>query len=95
MADWVSEQKRLKWRWAGHVARRDDGRWSRRLLDWVPSAGARRVGRPSRRWEDDLRAFGRSIGQDWEQIAQNRETWAELEDQFVQFDIQGAISTVE
>ena len=53
------------------------------------------IGRPSGRWEDGLWAFGRSIGLDWEEIAQRRETWAELEDQFVQFDIQGSISTGE
>ena len=27
--DWVQEQRRRKWRWVGHVARRDDGRWTR------------------------------------------------------------------
>jgi len=25
--DWIEEQQRRKWRWAGHVCRRDDGRW--------------------------------------------------------------------
>ena len=79
VADWVEEQKRLKWRWAGHVARREDGRWSRRLLDWAPTKGGRRVGRPARRWEDDLSAYK----QNWRELAQDRDVWAGLEDQFV------------
>ena len=28
--------KEQKWRWAGHVARRDDNRWNKRLTDWTP-----------------------------------------------------------
>ena len=28
--------KQQKWRWAGHVARREDNRWSKRLTDWCP-----------------------------------------------------------
>ena len=84
MADWVEEQIRLKWRWAGHVARWDDGRWSRRTLDWVPSA-SRRVGRPARRWEDDIKAFGQWCGKVWQNVAQDRDAWASLEGEYVAF----------
>ena len=31
--------KEQKWRWAGHVARREDNRWSKRLTDWTPREG--------------------------------------------------------
>ena len=64
-----------------HVARREDGRWSRRLLGWAPTKGGRRVGRPARRWEDDLSAYK----QNWRELAQDRDVWAGLEDQFVKF----------
>ncbi|CAG9122988.1 unnamed protein product [Plutella xylostella] len=37
---------KLKWQWAGHIARRTDGRWSRRVLEWRPRTGKRSVGRP-------------------------------------------------
>ncbi|CAG9103151.1 unnamed protein product [Plutella xylostella] len=30
---------KLKWQWAGHIARRTDGRWSRRVLKWRPRSG--------------------------------------------------------
>ena len=43
-----------KWRWAGHVCRREDGRWSRKLIDWQPRTGHRNVGRPPARWRDDI-----------------------------------------
>ena len=31
VADWVEEQRKRKWRWAGHVIRRADGRWSKEV----------------------------------------------------------------
>ncbi|KAL0860164.1 hypothetical protein ABMA27_010471 [Loxostege sticticalis] len=39
----------LKWQWAGHIARRTDGRWGRKVLEWRPRAGRRNVGRPPTR----------------------------------------------
>eukprot|EP00973_Karenia_brevis_P085151 11818440-Karenia_brevis.AAC.1 len=46
VCDWVEEQKRRKWRLAGHTARRDDARWSWKLLSWLPAEGKRSLGRP-------------------------------------------------
>ena len=34
--DWVAAQRKRKWSFAGHVARRDDGRWSHQVLKWEP-----------------------------------------------------------
>jgi hypothetical protein len=36
----------LKWNWAGHLGRRNDGRWSQDLLSWYPMGKNRRIGRP-------------------------------------------------
>ena len=33
LEDWITAQRRRKYRWAGHVARREDSRWSTLLLD--------------------------------------------------------------
>ena len=83
VVDWVEEQRRRKRRWAGHVARRDDGRWTARMLDWAPVARSRRVGRPMLRWEDTIAEFAREIGINWREKAQDRRAWEELESRFV------------
>jgi hypothetical protein len=40
-------------RWAGHVARMSEGRDVYRILVWRPE-GKRPLGRPRRRWEDNI-----------------------------------------
>ncbi|CAH0699542.1 unnamed protein product [Spodoptera exigua] len=57
--DWISK---LKWQWAGHICRRTDDRWGRRVLEWRPRLGKRSVGRPPARWTDDIR---RVAGSEW------------------------------
>ena len=44
----VIERRRL--RWAGHVARRTDDRWTIRITEWIPRGQKRPVGRPATRW---------------------------------------------
>ena len=48
----VIKSRRL--RWAGHVARMEEGRSAFKILTFTP-AGKRLLGRPSRRWEDNIR----------------------------------------
>ena len=40
--DIIEKIKAAKWRWAGHVVRRDDNRWTKRLTEWQPRTGKRR-----------------------------------------------------
>ena len=70
----------VKWRrmrWAGHVARMGQGRRVHRVLVGKPE-GKRPLGRPRRRWEDnikmDLQEVGGSCG-DWMELAQDRDRW--------------------
>ena len=82
---WLEERRRRKWRWAGHVARRDDGRWTKKALSFMPN-GFRSVGRPKLRWEEDLvRFFNDQMGgnDDWKSCAQDRDKWKLLEDDYV------------
>ncbi len=81
--DWVTEQRRRKWRWAGHVSRRTDGRWSTRMLYWLPHSGARERGRPATRWEDDLKEFAAIKGAKWYTLAKDRGVWDGFEEEFV------------
>ena len=82
----AAEQRRRKWRWAGHVTRMCDRRWTKLLLDWIPT-GRRRVGRPTMRWEDTLEEYAKKQldGQNWTTVAKTREMWRQLEDGFVMY----------
>ena len=84
VTDWEVEQRRRKWRSAGHVARMTDRRWTWVLLMWVPTR-ARRVGRPKGRWENALIDFfaGRPEERSWLTIAKDREVWRSQEREFV------------
>ncbi|CAH2231299.1 jg20615 [Pararge aegeria aegeria] len=72
---------KLKWQWAGHIARRTDGRWGLKVLEWRPRTGKRSVGRPQTRWTDDIR---RVAGSRWRQAAQDRALWNSLQKTYVQ-----------
>ena len=52
--DWADGQKRLEFILAGHLAWRNDGLWSSKMLTWEP-IGQRRVGRQRR---DGRTVFG-------------------------------------
>ncbi|KAE9412762.1 hypothetical protein Angca_007073, partial [Angiostrongylus cantonensis] len=41
---------RAKHRWAGHIMRRTDDRWTKRTVEWTPRECKRLLGRPPRRW---------------------------------------------
>jgi hypothetical protein len=65
--------KSRRMRWAGHVARMRDGRGVYRVLVWRPE-GKRPLGRPRRRWEDNIKILGRygSMGANWIRLAQDK-----------------------
>ncbi|CAH2240682.1 jg25706 [Pararge aegeria aegeria] len=50
VTDIAQRVAKLKWQWAGHIARRTDGRWGLKVLEWRPRTGKRSVGRPQTRW---------------------------------------------
>jgi len=66
-------------RWAGHVARMREGRGVHRVLVGKP-VGKRPLGRPRRRWEDNIKMDLWEVGGggDWMELAQDRDRWRAL-----------------
>ncbi|CAG4947891.1 unnamed protein product [Colias eurytheme] len=77
--DGLEQALALKWKWAGHIARLQDHRWTRKVSEWRGPVGKRKKGRPYNRWEDEIK---RIAGPNWIQIAQSRENWLRLEEAF-------------
>ncbi|GBP38812.1 Putative uncharacterized transposon-derived protein F52C9.6 [Eumeta japonica] len=77
--DALSHSQKLKWRWAGHVARLSDNRWTRKTTQWTGPLGQRRRGRPNAHWADDIIKVART---QWLRAAENREYWSSLEEAF-------------
>ena len=70
--DVVVATRENKLRWAGHVARLRDDRWSSIINDWLPRERKRPVGRPPLRWREYM---VKVAGQIWQGIAQDRVVW--------------------
>lgn len=81
LTDAVMQALKMKWQWAGHVSRYTDNRWTIQSSRWKGPIGKRNIGRPNRRWADDIT---QNAGEDWMSIGKNRETWKKLEEAFTQ-----------
>jgi hypothetical protein len=67
-------------RWAGHVARMGAKRYERWILVGMPE-GKRPLGRPRRRWVDNIKLDLRETGwdgMDWIDLAHDRDQWRAL-----------------
>jgi hypothetical protein len=72
--------KPKRMRWAGHVARMREKRNAYRILMGNPE-GKSSLGRPRRRWVDNIKKNLREIGWDggdWIDLAQDRDQWRAL-----------------
>jgi len=72
--------KSRRMRWAGHVARMGEGRGVYRVLVGKLE-GRRPLGRPRRRWEDNIKMDLGKVGcgyVDWMELAQDRDRWRAL-----------------
>jgi hypothetical protein len=67
-------------RWARHVARMAEGRGVHQVLVGKPQ-GKRPLGRPRRRWEDNIKTNLQEVGvgcEDWMELAQDTDKWRAL-----------------
>jgi hypothetical protein len=72
--------KSRRMRWTGHVAGVGKKMSAYRILVGKPE-GMRQLGRPRRRWEDNIKMDLREIGwggMDWIDLAQDRDQWRAL-----------------
>ena len=73
----IRRLKSRQLRWAGHVARTEQSRNAYRVL-MGKSEGKRPLGRPRRRWEDNIRMDLREVDRDqgeWIDLAEDRDQW--------------------
>jgi len=70
-------KKSRRMRWAGHVARMGERRGLYRFMVWKPE-GKRPLGRPRRRWEDNIKMGLQEVGcggMEWIELDQDRGSW--------------------
>uniref|UniRef100_A0A8R1IB43 Reverse transcriptase domain-containing protein n=1 Tax=Caenorhabditis japonica TaxID=281687 RepID=A0A8R1IB43_CAEJA len=72
--------KKKKLGWAGHIMRRNDGRWMRLVQEWYPIGEKRTVGRPRMRWCESLQKEislfgGENLETHWSTIAKDQMAW--------------------
>ena len=67
------------WKWAGHIARMKDNRWTYKVTH-NQVYGKRKQGKPKARWRDALRTLLRNNL--YSQIAADRAKWARLGEAF-------------
>ncbi|KAJ4432334.1 hypothetical protein ANN_20953 [Periplaneta americana] len=75
--DIIRNIKSRRLRWAGHVAHMGESRNPYTVLVGKPE-GKRSLGRPRRRWEDNIKMDLREVGYDdreWINLAQDRDQW--------------------
>ena len=65
----------IKWRWAGHIARMRDERWTNSFINWFPLNIKRPRRRPVARWIDEIKKYA---GVEWQRKAGNRQEWRKL-----------------
>jgi hypothetical protein len=81
--------KSRRMRWAGHVARRLEKGNAYRILVGKPE-GKRQLGRPRRKWLDNIKVDLREIGwdcMDWIDLAQDRDQWRALVNTVMNFRV--------
>ena len=84
----MREVKSRRMGWAGHVARMAEGRGVHRVLVRKPE-GKRPLGRPRRRWEDNIKTDLRVVGGggDWMELAQDKDRWRALVNTVMNFRV--------
>lgn len=65
----------LKFKWAGHISRSNEKKWSKQLTEWIPLDRKRNRGRQKKRWSDEIKI---KFGPLWSRHARDREKWKHM-----------------
>ena len=95
---WKMTQRKMKWRLAMRIATSPNERWLIKAAEWNPKLSSkyrtnRSIGRPRKRWEDDINNFLKQIedesenltessnliSKNWKNTAKDRGRWTLLE----------------
>jgi hypothetical protein len=77
-ADIVRFIKAQRIKWLGHIQRMDQGRPTRKLLDWKPMR-TRPIGRPRQRWQEDVMEDLKKLKvKNWKETPKDRRPWRDL-----------------
>lgn len=77
--DFLLRSTKIKCKWAGHLAKLEDARWTRRVVVWKGQKGKVKRGRPSRKWVGDIINI---VGDEWQTKARDRKQWIKMEEAF-------------
>ena len=69
-----------RWRWIGHVIRKDNESITKTALYWTPQ-GRRKRGRPKNTWRCTVETELRGLKQSWneiQQLAKDRQKWKDF-----------------
>ena len=98
---WNRTPQKMKWKLAQRVATSPSERWLKKAAEWNPDLSSRyrtnrAIGRPRKRWEDDINEFlkqefeehenpierGNQTNKTWINIAKDRRRWALFEENY-------------
>lgn len=81
LTDALEQALKHKWKWVGHLSRYNDKRWTLKSTGWTGPKGKRKVGRPRKRWSNDIVSV---TGKGWLKAGKDREKWKSMEVAFTQ-----------
>ena len=96
---WNKTHKKMKWKLALRIATSPSERWLKKAAEWNPETSSkymtsRSIGRPKKRWEDDINDFLKQIYGEtkmeetrenkisWINAANDRKEWSRLEEKY-------------
>ncbi|CAH2227604.1 jg1967 [Pararge aegeria aegeria] len=79
VTDAQKQALKLKWQLAGQISRYADKRWTIQTTRGKGSEGKVDVGKPSKRWADDIK---RTAGNEWMNQGKERENWKKVDGGF-------------